>query len=403
MLPRTKAAEAAQAAEAAEAAEATEAAKAKEAAACLLPRTKAAEAAKATGATEATEAAACLLPRTKAAEAAKATEAAEATEAAACLLPRTKAAEAAQAAEAAEAAKATEAAEAVACLLSQTKAAEAGGGDGGGERGARAFVPTGKSDRRTSAMNDCEAAAAAGDEEALRRARRLGCGWGQTAAFAIRHGHLGLLHWARGAGCMFHQDTYSAAVERGGPELLDWMRDRVAVRWRDDMAVRVGEYAAYLGRVDLVTWSVERGFRDWRRLAREAAAGGRPEVLVWLQERGHPLWDPADWYYTVCDVAARAGKLETLRYLRDAGAPWTERTCRHAAENGHLDVLRWARAADPPCPWTSMTVYEAIENNQTATLEWAIAHGAPVGPDGQRAMESDGGSARKALRPLLRK
>ena len=102
-----------------------------------------------------------------------------------------------------------------------------------------------------------------------------------------------------------------------------------------------------------------------------------------------------------CDLI-QACDPSTVIYLRDAGAPWTERTCRHAAENGHLDVLRWARAADPPCPWTFMTVYEAIENNQTATLEWAIAHGAPVGPDGQRAMESDGGSARNALRPLLR-
>lgn len=250
-------------------------------------------------------------------------------------------------------------------------------------------------------MNDCEAAAAAGDVEALRRARRLGCEWGNTAALAIRHGHLDLLYWARGAGCMFHPDTYVAAVERGGPELLDWMRERLTVEWRDDMAKRVGRYAAYLGRVDLMTWCVERGCRDWRFFAREAAAGGRAEVLTWLRERGHPLWDPADWWYTVCDVAARAGNLDTLRYLRDAGAPWTERTCRHAAENGHLDVLRWARAADPPCPWDMMTVYEAIENKQTATLEWAIANGCPVGPESQRTLESRTDSARRALRPLL--
>jgi len=26
-------------------------------------------------------------------------------------------------------------------------------------------------------------------------------------------------------------------------------------------------------------------------------------------------------------------------------------TCEGAAENGHLDVLQWARAQDPPCPW----------------------------------------------------
>jgi len=37
-----------------------------------------------------------------------------------------------------------------------------------------------------------------------------------------------------------------------------------------------------------------------------------------------------------------------LQWARANGAPWDERTCRDAAEGGHLDVLQWARANGAP-------------------------------------------------------
>ena len=43
-------------------------------------------------------------------------------------------------------------------------------------------------------------------------------------------------------------------------------------------------------------------------------------------------------------VPARNGHLEVLRWARANGCQWDERTCYAAAERGHLDVLKWARA-----------------------------------------------------------
>ena len=45
----------------------------------------------------------------------------------------------------------------------------------------------------------------------------------------------------------------------------------------------------------------------------------------------------------ICSCAAGKGDLEILKYAREEGCPWSERTCSNAAFNGHLDCLKWAR------------------------------------------------------------
>ena len=63
-------------------------------------------------------------------------------------------------------------------------------------------------------------------------------------------------------------------------------------------------------------------------------------------------------------MAAGNGHLEVLQWLRaqDPPCPWNEWTCRSAAGNGHLEVLQWLRAQDPPCPWDTWVWREAAEN-----------------------------------------
>ncbi|CAN0532375.1 unnamed protein product, partial [Ectocarpus sp. 12 AP-2014] len=42
--------------------------------------------------------------------------------------------------------------------------------------------------------------------------------------------------------------------------------------------------------------------------------------------------------------AAENGHLEVLVWARENGCPWNERTCVNASRGGHDDVLRWAIA-----------------------------------------------------------
>ena len=54
----------------------------------------------------------------------------------------------------------------------------------------------------------------------------------------------------------------------------------------------------------------------------------------------------------VCAATAISGHLNVLKWARAQNPPcdWDARVCRNAAKYGHLDVLKWARAQNPPCP-----------------------------------------------------
>ena len=72
-----------------------------------------------------------------------------------------------------------------------------------------------------------------------------------------------------------------------------------------------------------------------------AAENGHLELLKWAQENGCP------WSKSTCISAARGGHLELLKWLRKNGCPWNEKICWVAAfiaaENGHLELSNWAR------------------------------------------------------------
>lgn len=45
---------------------------------------------------------------------------------------------------------------------------------------------------------------------------------------------------------------------------------------------------------------------------------------------------------------AENGDLDMLKFARENGCPWDEKTCMLAAENDNLDVLKWARENGGP-------------------------------------------------------
>eukprot|EP01051_Picozoa_sp_SAG22_P021292 SAG22_NODE_4646_length_1206_cov_1.671183_1_plen_160_part_00 len=54
---------------------------------------------------------------------------------------------------------------------------------------------------------------------------------------------------------------------------------------------------------------------------------------------------------------------------------WDKQTCSRAAERGHLEVLKWARANG--CPWDWYAISCAGGNGHAAVAEWSLANGCP--------------------------
>ena len=76
--------------------------------------------------------------------------------------------------------------------------------------------------------------------------------------------------------------------------------------------------------------------------------------------------------------AAENGHLECLRYAHENGAPWSSLTCMSAGKNGHLECLRYAH--ENGAPWDEWTCVNAAQNGHLECLRYAHEHGAPWGP-----------------------
>ena len=113
-------------------------------------------------------------------------------------------------------------------------------------------------------------------------------------------------------------------------------------------------------------------FKDpmpWTRIVCEGAArGGHLQILQWVRAQNPPCY----WDERTCASAAEGGELTTLQWLRaqDPPCPWDEQTCAMAAKGGHLEILRWAVTQDPPCPWSASTCSNAATGGQFTLLQW---------------------------------
>jgi len=126
---------------------------------------------------------------------------------------------------------------------------------------------------------------------------------------------------------------------------------------------------------------------------RESLKGRCLEITKFLREEGREV--PHD----ALGVAARAGSLVSLKYVRDhwseafrgvltivehifffcefrSPAPWSERTCRAAVEGGHLDCLNYMH--ENGCKWhASELLTVAAANGHLACLNYLFEHDAP--------------------------
>jgi len=74
-----------------------------------------------------------------------------------------------------------------------------------------------------------------------------------------------------------------------------------------------------------------------------------------------------------CEMAAKAGRLDILEYMRELGYAWNEWTCWKAARNGHLDILRYAH--EHGCSWDKETCWAAARNGHSECLRYAMENG----------------------------
>jgi hypothetical protein len=157
-------------------------------------------------------------------------------------------------------------------------------------------------------------------------------------------------------------------------ELLKWAREEKKCRWD----FRTILAAAYQGNLEMVKYCVANKCPIGTGACANAAENGHLECLKYLHEEANAPWDmgTAIW-------AAENGHLHILEYLVERKYDqYSTRVCWEAAENGHLDCLQYLHET-AKAPWDYVAVFEAHENNQTECVQYLLDNNCPL-PDGWR-------------------
>jgi hypothetical protein len=162
-------------------------------------------------------------------------------------------------------------------------------------------------------------------------------------------------------------------------ELLKWAREEKKCKWD----YRTIDAAAFQGNLEMVKYCVAKKCHIFTFACASAAENGHLEVLKYLHEEVKAPWDWATAYR-----AAQSGHLHILEYLverkYDKYDVWA---CQWAALKGHLDCLKYLHET-AKAPWNSAAVRDAHENDHPECLQYLLDNNCPL-PYGWR-IDKDG-------------
>jgi hypothetical protein len=155
-------------------------------------------------------------------------------------------------------------------------------------------------------------------------------------------------------------------------ELLKWAREEKKCDW-DEFTITA---AARQGNLEMVKYCVANECFIDRKACENAAENGHLEVLKYLREEAKVPWDS-----DTASCAAGNGHLHILEYLVERKFDqYSTRVCWKAAGNGHLDCLKYLHET-AKAPWNSEAVRVAHENNQPECLQYLLDNDCPL-PEG---------------------
>ena len=186
----------------------------------------------------------------------------------------------------------------------------------------------------------------------------------------LKQDRIDILNWAKENGWKWYSYNWCVTAARYGKlNILKWLQEEKCP-WNSDIYV----HAASCGHLHILEWAVNLDpdkslLRKTTEICAFAARNGHFNIVKFARENGFP------WDEKTCANAAKIGHFDILKFAQANGCPWDEKTCASAAKNGHFDILKFAR--DNGCPWDEKTCANAARNGHFDILEWAVNNRSP--------------------------
>ena len=171
---------------------------------------------------------------------------------------------------------------------------------------------------------------------------------------------------------MFRKDEESdfcwRVAQTNKLELIKWAREEKKCRWD----YRTINMAAEIGNLEMVKFCVANECPINAEACAFAAQNGHLEVLKYLREEVKATWDSrtASW-------AAAKGHLHILEYLVERKYDqYSVYACAFAAENGHFDCLKYLHET-AKAPWDPRAVKRAHKHNHPQCLQYLLDNDCP--------------------------
>jgi len=133
--------------------------------------------------------------------------------------------------------------------------------------------------------------------------------------------------------------------------------------------------AAKNGWLDLLMRVIRRGekIHYYHNICGYAARNGHLDILKWLKINNY-LGNCA-----ICPAAAQSGQLDIFKWGMINGTTphdkWETSLGEYAAENGHLNILKWAREPENDYKFDMWTCFYAAKNGHLEILNWLKDNG----------------------------
>jgi hypothetical protein len=154
-------------------------------------------------------------------------------------------------------------------------------------------------------------------------------------------------------------------------ELLKWVREEKKCEWSEGAICA----AAQQGNLEMVKYCVVNHCPKVAPVCELAAKYGNLECLKYLHEEVK-----APWNWQAAAAAAEEGHLHILEYLFECKYDrWHVISCLKAAENGQIDCLKFLHET-AKAPWDERAVWAAHHHNHSECVQYLLDNDCPLLP-----------------------